>query len=68
MFEEIVSSSEPLRKVLSQINKLAPSDSTVLILGQTGTGKELMGAPFTNVPSGQADPSSACFKLRSLRR
>jgi PAS domain S-box-containing protein len=42
MFEEIVGSSEPLRKVLSQINKLAPSDSTVLILGQTGTGKELI--------------------------
>jgi formate hydrogenlyase transcriptional activator len=42
MFEEIVGSSEPLRKVLSQVNKLAPSDSTVLILGQTGTGKELI--------------------------
>ena len=42
MFGEIVGSSEPLRKVLSQINKVAPSDSTVLILGQTGTGKELI--------------------------
>ena len=42
MFEEIVGSSEPLRKVLSQISKAAPSDSTVLILGQTGTGKELI--------------------------
>jgi PAS domain S-box-containing protein len=42
MFEEIVGSSEPLRKVLSQINKVASSDSTVLILGQTGTGKELI--------------------------
>ncbi|HLY40284.1 MAG TPA: sigma 54-interacting transcriptional regulator [Terracidiphilus sp.] len=42
MFEEIVGSSEPLRKVLSQISKVAPSDSTVLILGQTGTGKELI--------------------------
>jgi formate hydrogenlyase transcriptional activator len=42
MFEEIVGSSEPLRRVLSQINKVAPSDSTVLILGQTGTGKELI--------------------------
>jgi PAS domain S-box-containing protein len=41
-FEEIVGSSEPLRKVLSQISKVAPSDSTVLILGQTGTGKELI--------------------------
>jgi formate hydrogenlyase transcriptional activator len=42
MFEEIVGSSEPLREVLSQISKVAPSDSTVLILGQTGTGKELI--------------------------
>jgi PAS domain S-box-containing protein len=42
MFEEIVGSSEPLRKVLSQISKVALSDSTVLILGQTGTGKELI--------------------------
>src|ERR1700691_1372275 len=42
MFEEIVGSSEPLRKVLSQIGEVAPSDSTVLILGQTGTGKELI--------------------------
>jgi PAS domain S-box-containing protein len=42
MFEEIVGSSEPLRKVLSQVSKVALSDSTVLILGQTGTGKELI--------------------------
>jgi formate hydrogenlyase transcriptional activator len=42
MFEEIVGSSEPLRKVLSQVAKVAPTDSTVLILGETGTGKELI--------------------------
>lgn len=42
MFEDIVGSSEPLRRVLSQVSKVAPSDSTVLILGETGTGKELM--------------------------
>jgi len=42
MFEEIVGSSEPLRKVLHQLRKVAPSDSTVLILGETGTGKELI--------------------------
>jgi formate hydrogenlyase transcriptional activator len=42
MFEDIVGSSEALRKVLRQIAKLASSDSTVLILGDTGTGKELM--------------------------
>lgn len=42
MFEDIVGSSEALRKVLRQIAKVAPSDSTVLILGETGTGKELI--------------------------
>jgi len=42
MFEDIVGSSEALRKVLRQVAKVAPSDSTVLILGETGTGKELL--------------------------
>ena len=42
MFEDIVGSSPALRKVLSQVGKVAPSDSTVLILGETGTGKELI--------------------------
>ncbi|MGH9426645.1 MAG: PAS domain-containing protein, partial [Terriglobia bacterium] len=42
MFEEIVGSSEALRTVLQQVAKVAPMDSTVLILGETGTGKELI--------------------------
>src|SRR5215469_4487363 len=42
MFEEIVASSEPMRQVLKQVSKVAPSDSTVIILGETGTGKELI--------------------------
>jgi formate hydrogenlyase transcriptional activator len=42
MFEEIVGSSAPLRSVLAQVAKVAPTDSTVLILGETGTGKELI--------------------------
>jgi formate hydrogenlyase transcriptional activator len=42
MFEDIVGSSEPLRKVLHDLRKIAPCDSTVLILGETGTGKELI--------------------------
>jgi formate hydrogenlyase transcriptional activator len=44
MYEAIVGSSEALRKVLSQIDKVAPTDSTVLILGETGTGKELIAS------------------------
>ena len=42
MFEEIVGSSDALRTVLAQIAKVAPTDSTVLIQGETGTGKELI--------------------------
>jgi formate hydrogenlyase transcriptional activator len=42
MFEDIVGSSEPLRMALRQVAKVAPTDSTVLILGETGTGKELI--------------------------
>jgi formate hydrogenlyase transcriptional activator len=42
MFEEIVGSSEPLRRVLLQVAKVAATDSTVLILGETGTGKEMI--------------------------
>jgi PAS domain S-box-containing protein len=42
MFEEIVGTSRGLQTVLSRISKVAPSDSTVLITGETGTGKELV--------------------------
>ncbi len=42
MFEEIVGTSPALKSVLSRISKVAPSDSTVLIMGETGTGKELV--------------------------
>jgi formate hydrogenlyase transcriptional activator len=42
MFDEIVGSSEPMMQVLKQVAKVAPSDSTVLLSGETGTGKELI--------------------------
>jgi PAS domain S-box-containing protein len=42
MFEEIVGTSPALKNVLSRISKVAPSDSTVLVTGETGTGKELV--------------------------
>ena len=48
MFEEIVGSSETLRQVLAQVSKVAPTDSTVLILGETGTGKELIARAIHN--------------------
>jgi formate hydrogenlyase transcriptional activator len=42
MFEEIVGASPALQTVLSRISKVAPTDSSVLITGETGTGKELV--------------------------
>ena len=42
MFDEIVGTSPALKSVLSRVSKVAPSDSTVLITGETGTGKELV--------------------------
>jgi len=42
MFEEIVGTSSLLQRVISRISKVAPSDSSVLITGETGTGKELV--------------------------
>jgi PAS domain S-box-containing protein len=48
MFEEIVGSSEALRKVLEQVSRVAPTDSTVLIQGETGTGKELIARAIHN--------------------
>ena len=42
MFEEIVGTSPALQSVLARVAKVAPSDSTVLIIGETGTGKELI--------------------------
>jgi PAS domain S-box-containing protein len=42
MFEEIIGSSPVLQAVLSRVSKVAPTDSTVLITGETGTGKELV--------------------------
>jgi PAS domain S-box-containing protein len=42
MFEEIVGTSPALKSVLSRVSKVAPSNSTVLITGETGTGKELV--------------------------
>jgi PAS domain S-box-containing protein len=44
MYEAIVGSSQALRRVISQIDRVAPTDSTVLILGETGTGKELIAS------------------------
>ena len=73
-YEEIVGSSSPLRLILSQIGKVAPTDSTVLILGETGTGKELIASaihqrskrstrPFIRVNCAAIPPSLVASEL-----
>ena len=57
MFEEIVGSSRPMSQVLKQVEKVAPSDSTVLILGETGTGKELIARALIVDRSAQPEHS-----------
>jgi PAS domain S-box-containing protein len=74
MFEEIVGTSRPLQAVLSRIAKVAPTDSTVLINGETGTGKELIaravhkrsqrsGRPFVSVNCAALPPTLVSSEL-----
>jgi PAS domain S-box-containing protein len=74
MFEEIVGTSKSLRAVLSRIAKVAPTDSTVLITGETGTGKELIaravhkrsqrsGGPFVSVNCAALPPTLVSSEL-----
>ncbi len=53
-FEEIVGKSEALRRVLQEVETVAPTDSTVLIYGETGTGKELIARAVHNLSARQA--------------
>jgi formate hydrogenlyase transcriptional activator len=59
-FEEIVGKSAALRQILQQVATVAPTDSTVLIYGETGTGKELIARAIHNLSSRQ---SNAFVKL-----
>lgn len=49
MFEDIVGKSAPLRRLISQVETVAATDSTVLIHGETGTGKELIARAIHNL-------------------
>jgi PAS domain S-box-containing protein len=48
-FEELIGSSTSLKKVLKNVERVAPTDSTVLITGETGTGKELIARAIHNL-------------------
>jgi PAS domain S-box-containing protein len=55
-FNEIVGSSKSLKKVLKQVEQVAKTDSTVLILGETGTGKELIARAIHNASNRKHKP------------
>ena len=59
-FEEIIGNSDALRRVLAQVETVAPTDSTVLIYGETGTGKELIARAVHNLSTRK---SNAFVKL-----
>ena len=65
MFEEIVGSSRSLKTALSRIAKVAPTDSTVFITGETGTGKELIARAVhkRSKRAGRAFVSVSCAAL-----
>jgi formate hydrogenlyase transcriptional activator len=48
-FEEIIGNSPALELVLAEVERVAPTDSTVLVLGETGTGKELIAHAIHNI-------------------
>jgi len=48
-FEQIIGGSPALESVLAQVERVAPTDSTVLVLGETGTGKELIAKAVHNL-------------------
>jgi formate hydrogenlyase transcriptional activator len=50
-FEEIIGQSPALKRILKQVETVAPTDSTVLLLGETGTGKELIARAIHNLSS-----------------
>jgi len=54
-FEEIIGKSDALRRLLAQVETVAPTDSTVLIYGETGTGKELIARALHNLSSRKAN-------------
>src|SRR5207244_13362375 len=71
MFEEILGTSAPLRTVLARVSRVAPTDSTVLITGETGTGKELVaraihkGSTASSHPFGSVNWSAIAAALRA---
>ncbi len=64
-FDEVVGTSKALQRVLNEVETVAPADSTVLIYGETGTGKELRAGGLRGMVSVR---SAACIRDRSISR
>lgn len=66
MFEEIIGSSPALMATLDLVEKVAPTDTTVLITGETGTGKELIARAIHMASGGRSDKPFISFNCGSL--
>src|SRR5262249_57888960 len=55
-FDQIVGSSPALESVLAEVQRVAPTDSAVLVLGETGTGKELIARAIHNLSTRRGHP------------
>ena len=65
-FEQIVGHSSALESVLAEVERVAPTNSTVLILGETGTGKELIARAAHNISARCGRPFVKLNSLQSL--
>jgi Transcriptional regulator containing GAF, AAA-type ATPase, and DNA binding domains len=66
-FEEIIGNSSALEMALAEVERVAPTDSTVLILGETGTGKELIARTIHNASRRRAPVRKAELRCHPLR-
>src|SRR5258707_11923567 len=64
-FDQIVGDSPALESVFAEVQRVAPTDSTVLVLGETGTGKELMARGIHNL-SGRCGRPFVKLNLRAI--
>src|SRR6202011_2322531 len=73
-FEQIIGNSPALESVLEQVEQVAPTDSTVLIPGETGTGKELIARAIYNLSARRGVRTRThkaelrCHSIRSTRK
>jgi len=65
-FDDIVGNSPALKKVLDQVSVVATTESSVLLYGETGTGKELIAQPYTTQSTARTDVRAAELRSDSI--